>query len=539
MVEYNDSAFWVFLRHHIPRILSQLDRDEDSPTFGSFDRNFWHYKIRDFSSVILQQGMLVIHALYHEKRNDNPLYRDPLARRWIDGCLRFWASQQLHNGAFNEYYPYEAGFPPTAFSLYAAGIVLKESDNMVKDAKVMRTVQKSCDWLLSHHEREATNQEAAALAGLALCQNIVGIEINAKALETRLNAFYRSQSDEGWFTEYGGPDTGYLSVTIDCLWDLYETTHDDRALTSIRNAVAYVARMISVSGHTPVMINARNTDYLVPYGLTRFAGNDPLAAAVVKRLLEKINDPDHYLNRTDDRYACHYVYPSCFRSLPYLRMMTSDIMSLPCDDHYDSYLANAGIRIMHRPGKASVFINAKKGGIVNVFDVQGVREADYGWRARTGRKSMAITHWLDKEYKVANQKDVVTVAGRMSKHAWMKPSPFKHFILRLSGLLLGYKLIPLLKRMMIFGSPSIPVSFKRTIVINDDKLVIDDHMTGKGLNGMKLYRAPHYSMRHVSSAGAFVPEELLTIEKKDLIPVPGKNEFSIRTEVVLPSGSSA
>ena len=30
--------------------------DPNSYLFGSCDRNFWHYKIRDFSSIILQQG---------------------------------------------------------------------------------------------------------------------------------------------------------------------------------------------------------------------------------------------------------------------------------------------------------------------------------------------------------------------------------------------------------------------------------------------------------------------------------------------------
>ena len=29
------------------RIFTALDRDPNSPTFGCFDRDFWHYKIRD------------------------------------------------------------------------------------------------------------------------------------------------------------------------------------------------------------------------------------------------------------------------------------------------------------------------------------------------------------------------------------------------------------------------------------------------------------------------------------------------------------
>ena len=34
----------------IPKILTLGDRNPHSPTYGCFDRNFWHYKIIDFPS---------------------------------------------------------------------------------------------------------------------------------------------------------------------------------------------------------------------------------------------------------------------------------------------------------------------------------------------------------------------------------------------------------------------------------------------------------------------------------------------------------
>ena len=45
------------------RVITQMDRDPDSLTFGCFDRNYWHYKIRDFPSSILQQGVFTLEAL--------------------------------------------------------------------------------------------------------------------------------------------------------------------------------------------------------------------------------------------------------------------------------------------------------------------------------------------------------------------------------------------------------------------------------------------------------------------------------------------
>ena len=50
----------------LPRILTQVCRDKFSPLYGSFDRNWWHYKIRDFSSIILQQGGYSLYCYFKD-----------------------------------------------------------------------------------------------------------------------------------------------------------------------------------------------------------------------------------------------------------------------------------------------------------------------------------------------------------------------------------------------------------------------------------------------------------------------------------------
>ena len=55
----------------IPRLLTQFERDPDSSIHGSFDRDFWHYKMRDFSSAILQQGMVSLDSLYQSQFEGN------------------------------------------------------------------------------------------------------------------------------------------------------------------------------------------------------------------------------------------------------------------------------------------------------------------------------------------------------------------------------------------------------------------------------------------------------------------------------------
>ncbi|MCX6234657.1 MAG: hypothetical protein NT175_08040 [Bacteroidetes bacterium] len=532
MTNFNIHQFRSYLLTRLQGILTQLDRDEDSCTFGCFDRNFWHYKIRDFSSMILQQGMLIPHTLYHLDFPGNPLYLHPYALKWVDGALIFWASQQLRSGAFNEYYPYESGYPPTAFSLYAVGLVARERQYNIENEQVKKAIQKAANWLMSHREVQAFNQEAAGLAGLFLCRGIPGIQIDLAKLRNRLDEFLNGQSPEGWFPEYGGTDAGYLSVTIDCLWDIYEITGDKKISLALEKAADYISKLISVSGHTPVMINARNTDYIVPYGLIRMAEKSPLTAKIVRTLFSQTSDPGHFLHRTDDRYTCHYVYQSCYRSLPYLEKMTEQSIQLPADKLFNQYLEQAGIWIRHYAGVKSMYVYAKKGGIVNVFDRKGIREVNFGWRARLGKGKVGVTHWLDAGYQVERSaEDKIIIRGRLSKHGWMKSSPLRHVILRVVSYLFGHRLMTWLRKAMIFSSPSIDVEFVRTVELKNDQVVIEDTFTGGGLKGLELYRAPHYSLRHVASAGNFVPEEMIVLSEDRIRLKPGVNEIKIKSEI--------
>ena len=82
------------MEYAIPRMLAQLCRDPESPLYGSFDRNHWHYKIRDFSSMVLHQGVILLDLIGQERIVLGEGNIDlELVRSWRDGCLRFWISQ--------------------------------------------------------------------------------------------------------------------------------------------------------------------------------------------------------------------------------------------------------------------------------------------------------------------------------------------------------------------------------------------------------------------------------------------------------------
>ncbi|MGE4293578.1 MAG: hypothetical protein AB7E32_15380 [Desulfovibrio sp.] len=502
-------ALWKVLRLHVPRILTQMERDPDSPWLGCFDRDFWHYKMRDFSSMILQQGLLVLQTLHARSLPGNDMHGNPRVREWIDAGLRFWAARQLRGGGFDEYYPRESGYPPAAFSLYAVGLILREQGTNASDPVVLRAVQGCVDWLLAHPERNALNQEAAGLAGLALAAQLPGVRVDAVRLEERLAAFFAAQSDEGWFPEYGGPDLGYLCVTLDCLWDYLEVTADERALAAMRRATGFMAWMLAPGGRLPVMANSRNTDYLAPYGLSRLGATDSTASAVVRAMLARISEPDHYLHATDDRYACHYLFQSHFRALEYLEALCAPD-SLPCEAGGEEFFAEAGIHARHAHGE-SLFFAGRKGGVCYRFGPDGLRDADFGWRAPLGRR-IAATHWQSEQWECAllreNGETVLLTEGPVTTRGFFASTPLRHAALRVLSFCFGNRLIPFLKSKMIFRGGGSGLRFERRLRLSEFGGIIEDALTGPGAGELEWKLAPHASLRHVASAARFCAEEL-------------------------------
>ena len=63
--------------------------------------------------------------LYNLDFEENIYYQNENMKAWAEATVGYWCKIQLGDGSFNEYYPWEHGFPPTAFSLYSTCEVYK------------------------------------------------------------------------------------------------------------------------------------------------------------------------------------------------------------------------------------------------------------------------------------------------------------------------------------------------------------------------------------------------------------------------------
>lgn len=501
-------SFQRYAEHQVARVLTQMDRDPDSPTFGCFDRNYWHYKIRDFPSSILQQGVFTLDAI---RKGSLPCVSGgDRIELWCIGAINALGRQVDRLGRVDEYYPFEAGYPPAAFGMYAAGRLLvdwRDQAPDLVDGVNEAPLQRLAGHLASRTERGAANQQAAGLAGLALAAKAGLSAAPGPGVENLAAKTFAAQHEEGWFNEYGGPDFGYLSVTLDALVDYHDASGDDRALAAIDRAVDFLAAMIGVDGRLPSTLNSRNTDYVVPYGLVRAAEWNGTSAWLVHTLFADMDKPGHFLWSTDDRYHCHYIFASIVRSLSHLDRMRSPV---PPHREQSTWLDGCGFWVYRSADELwTAYVAGRKGGLVRIHRGNGLPPLlDHGWRV-TGRGQMWTTNWWSADWTVEHGSGRIRLRGNCRRTPFHVPSPLKHIVLRLLAYVLRQRLIPLLKRTMIFRpSGSGGPAFERVVKMDDEGISIEDRFEAR--SGAVAAPGPRQNLRHVASADSFSHEELQT-----------------------------
>ncbi len=561
-----------------PRILTQVCRDPNSAAYGSFDRDWWHYRIRDFPSVILQQGAYAVWLAGH--LDAFAACRDDLARLAAAGC-GFWNTRAVRRGAFEEYYPWEHGYAPLAFSTLA---VMKLADaGVISAGEIHSGARVAARQLTRQFESEAANQQVAGLAALAWIGKVFTDLVEPDAFAVLAQKTLALQTAEGWFMEYGGPDLAYLSVALDCLWDLYDATGEERYVQAAERALAYMAPYVLLFGASIGMHNARNTDYILPYGLSRLAvhgtgQSSRLAASVLASLYESLPSPDHFARAIDDRYHSHYSGHSMIRAYlclsgkifresnrprmtgdaiqpakekigmsamfmrgnfqdaqqvgrgplaepsekaahpegsPYrseaeivspMRAARSESNLNEPDSRAELMLPACGHYLKRGPaGEVAMLLSLRKGGIFTAF-LGGKRVSDYGWHVSVGSRQF-VNHWWSDQWTWKRDGNSFIICGRLIPHRETLSTPFKHFVLRILSFFLGDRIIPALKRLLIFKNQTSPYPFERVVTVEPRRIIVRDKI-GSLPSGAVVIPAPRSSKRHVSSADSYHREDL-------------------------------
>jgi len=245
----------------IPRVLSLMDRNKDSDTYGCFDRPYWHYKTIDFPNSRLQEGILLLALLYKNNFKGNLYYNKNKVLEWCKASINFWSKIQDKDGSFSEVYPHEHSFIATSFTAYA----ITEAMLMLK-LKPNKAVEKAGNWLIRNENLLVSNQMAASVAAL---NNIYLLTNKTKykiASRKKLNKLMNLKKDN-YFLEYKGYDFGYLSICLGYLHDYFLKTKDESIKNSIEKANNFILKHLDKDGNYDNRKTSRGTQYLYIKGL--------------------------------------------------------------------------------------------------------------------------------------------------------------------------------------------------------------------------------------------------------------------------------
>ncbi len=491
-----------FAERLVPRILTRACRDPRAVAYGCFDRDWWHYKTRDFPSIILQQGAYSLWLAAEAGIAPGEV------RGMCAGACRFWNARAVKWGAFEEYYPWERGYPPLAFSTLA--VAMLAGAGAVNAGEIERGLRVAARQIKRRFEARAGNQQVAGLAAAAWIRKVSPSLVDEDELEALKSRTLALQTKEGWFPEYGGPDLGYLSVTIDCLWHAYDATGDPDYLAAASKALTYIAPFVAMPSRGAGMHNARNTDYILPGGISRFIeagdGIAKTAAFVLERTWGNLSDSAHFAHAIDDRYWSHYAGTSVMIAVLTLAESPPVQGESPTFEKLD--LEESG-QLLIRDSRVSLIVSPNKGGIFHAW--QGDSEAaDLGWTISDGRQQW-VTHRWDDFRQSSREGHCLRIEGFAALYRETTSSPFKHLVLRACSLLIGQRLISSLKNRLIFhGAGRGGIHCVRELRWGDGTVEVTDTFTGMPAR-CSITRAPRSSLRHVASADSFQREDLALV----------------------------
>ena len=331
------------------------------------------------------------------------------------------------------------------------------------------------------------------------------------------------QSVDGWFMEYDGPDLGYLSVSLDGLWDLYDVTKNEKCLKSINNATDFIVNTIDKFKDGLMIYNSRNTNYIVPYGLMRsyFHNNKSMKIyRSLKYLYQPKSNEFHFIDSTDDRYICHYIGHSFVRANNLLQTKKIKMKN---------YLDNSQdqIQIINNGESYRAYCITKKGGAL-YFKYRNKFFFDYGWDI-IFNKNLFTTYWQSSFWSYKKNKKKFIIDGYLFRVNNFKNTSLKHFILRIISLL-NINLNQILKFILIFR-PQSKYRYKRIISLKKNKIIVQDNFNLD--ESAELVRSCNNSKRHTASGNTFDHNDFKRLssvrfkEKRSLIK---SNIIKITTE---------
>ncbi|MDY6782648.1 MAG: hypothetical protein SW833_08905 [Cyanobacteriota bacterium] len=459
----------------IPKLLTLLDRNPHSPTYGCFDRNFWQYKIIDFPSGMAQEFVFPLALTYHTNSSDNPFYHQPAIRNWVEAGILYAAHSAHPDGSCDDYFPYERAGGAAAFSLLACveSYTLMKFENPV----ALRFFTQRANWLAHHQESgRLTNHQALIVLCLELLSRLLKTDRWNSAKEWRLEQVLSWQNPEGWFQEYEGCDPGYHTLTISCLARIHELNPSAKLKDAIAKAVSLAAHFVHPDGSYGGEYTSRNTYNFFPHGFELAGRWMPEALSINDRFLNGLAKglaPCY----ADDHIIGHHTW----NYLLAWRDFVPERPPLQPRPAGRFWLQEGGILIDRRQ-ETELYLALNKGGAFKLFQNGQliVSDTQFSLQVRDSNKiKNAVAHLVER-YSTQIDEDCILIRGSLGWAKQKQMTPLNLMILRVAMLTVG-RFFPnlirkILQKILIVGKKRAPFDFSRYLYWENEQWKVIDEL---------------------------------------------------------------
>lgn len=495
-----------------PRLLSALNRCPVSASGGSFDREYWAWCVKDFANYDLQRATAVLGWLYCTPFDGNRFYDQPAMLAWIQQAISFWLKGQDRGGSFDHLYPLEKSWMAAAFTL--VDMTCSWDLLHVKSAPAFRRewlagMEKAARCLANRDEDHGfiSNHRAGAAAGLLAFSRISGEKFAADRAAALLRDIVDHQSPDGFFLEYEGADPGYETLGLHYLAKAHQElvkAGQDSLRTRLENAVGrsleFLSYFVHPNGGIGGEYGSRGCPHVFMGGLEYWSALFPLAEAICRRAIPALaQNRAAGVMDSDFRNEIPLLSSAIFAASADAEARPFPVPGLPHGRAFERFFPGAGMYIRSDPESCYFIMGASKGGVIKVFDKNGLVYSNCGYVATKGK-----THYTTHIWHMPDISGVPTPGERPLRQE-MEVSlrmPFFKFqparemtvpglvLFRLFNLTLGrwQKLNGLARRLIIrvFLTQKIGQTafIERKISLNRDRLQISDNA-----HGCRLFRA--------------------------------------------------
>ncbi|HJU74391.1 MAG TPA: hypothetical protein VJ717_11650 [Gemmatimonadaceae bacterium] len=512
-----------FVLAQVPRFLGKIDREPASRTYGSFDRENWAWKFRDFPIGVLQwAGMLPLAWLWRLDLPDNR-YRDSHELLvWTRAALDELLRRQHRNGAFDSVGPNTQDYGASLAACYylaatarTLGSALPEHDQARVRAAMARAIAfapnatEDYAYISNHHA-------LFALGVLAASEYCDEPRWRAQA-DSIVADIIAHQSPDGFYAEYGGNDPGYESLGIDFLARIWVRTRDATLLASLRRAVAYYAYAPQLDGSLGGALGSRHTRLWFPGGFEQLASVIPEAAAVAAFMRARLQRAEVVTPETVDAQNLPVMLGSYLTACQ-ANDTPRPPQPLPCETLRGHTAFSQG---MHASGTDQYYAVAAlhKGGLMRVVERarQQLVYEDAGWIARSEGRTYASQLLGLSEFQTAAG-GAVSIRARFGLVRQEQLTPWRFVLLRLlnltvfRSLLLGNLVRRLLIARLITSAVPGPIVLTRHIRFSDSRIDVHDALRlTEPLRIDMLELARSFTGIHMGSAKYFHPSDALSL----------------------------